>query len=73
MLTSYLVRCPQAGCGWRGSLLPSRDKDSWRHSVPTVPIAVFECPKCRHEWRAQIVGDDVKPLPQESLEPAGVG
>ena len=29
MLTSYLVRCPHFGCDWFGSLLPSRDTDSW--------------------------------------------
>ena len=63
MLTSYLVACPHFGCEWFGSLLPARDTDSWRGSAPTVPIAVFQCPRCQREWRAQIVGDDVKTLP----------
>ena len=36
MLTSYLVKCPHFNCNWSGSLLPSRDTDSWRGSVPTA-------------------------------------
>jgi hypothetical protein len=67
MLTSYLVRCPHFGCDWFGSLLPSRDTDSWRGSVPATLIAVFECPKCHREWRARVQGDDVKPLPVNEL------
>jgi hypothetical protein len=67
MLTSYLVKCPHLSCNWFGSLLPSRDADSWRGSVPTTPVAVFECPQCGHTWRARIVGDDVEPLPAEQL------
>jgi hypothetical protein len=63
MLTSYLVRCPYPGCDWFGSLLPSQDTDSWKGSVPTTSTAVFECPRCRHEWRARIQGDDVVTLP----------
>jgi hypothetical protein len=67
MLTSYLVKCPHFGCEWSGSLLPCRDTDSWRGSVPTTSIAVFECPKCRKGWRARVVGDDVIPLPLDEL------
>jgi hypothetical protein len=67
MLTSYLVKCPHFNCGWFGSLLPSRDTDSWRGSIPTTSIAVFECPNCQHTWRARVVGDDVVPLPLEEL------
>lgn len=63
MLTSYLVRCPFPDCEWFGSLLPSRDTDSWRGSIPTTSMAVFECPQCGHEWRARILGDDIVPLP----------
>ncbi len=70
MLTSYLVKCPRVGCGWFGSLLPNRDTDSWRGPMPTVAVAVFECPSCRQEWRARVVGDDVVPLPVEDLEMA---
>jgi hypothetical protein len=67
MLTSYLVHCPHAGCGWFGSLLPSQNTDSWRGSVPEVNVAVFECPNCQQEWRARIQGDDVIALPLDEL------
>jgi hypothetical protein len=67
MLTSYLVKCPHLGCDWFGSLLPSQDTDSWRSSVPTTPIAVFECPRCHREWQARVKGDDVYPLPVSNL------
>lgn len=63
MLTSYLVKCPHFGCNWFGSLLPSRDTDSWRGPVPTTPIATFECPTCHRQWKAKVKGDDVYPLP----------
>jgi hypothetical protein len=69
MLTSYMVKCPHFGCDWFGSLLPNQNTDSWRGSVPTTPIAVFECPQCHREWRARVVGDDVKPLPAEDMIP----
>ena len=65
MLTSYLVKCPHSQCGWSGSLLPCRDTDSWKGSIPTTSIAVFECPQCQQQWRARVVGDDVVPLPVE--------
>jgi hypothetical protein len=68
MLTSYLVACPHVGCHWTGSLLPCRNTDAWSGSVPRTNIAVFECPSCGQQWKARIVGDDVKPLPLE--EPA---
>jgi hypothetical protein len=67
MLTSYLVKCPHALCGWFGSLLPCRDTDSWRGSIPTTSVAVFECPKCHQNWRARVVGDDVVPIPEDEL------
>jgi hypothetical protein len=67
MLTSYLVTCPHAGCGWSGSLLPCRNTEAWSSLVPRTKVAVFQCPRCEQEWRAQIVGDDVKPLPVEEL------
>ncbi len=63
MLTSYMVKCPHFGCDFTGSLLPSKNTDSWRGSVPTTPIAIFDCPKCHKEWRARVKGDDVEPLP----------
>jgi hypothetical protein len=67
MLTSYLVRCPHSGCDWFGSLLPSRDADSWRGCAPTTSTAVFECPRCGREWRARVKGDDVIPFPVDDL------
>jgi hypothetical protein len=69
MLTSYLVACPHLGCGWFGSLLPYRDMEAWNPSAPTNKIAVFHCPKCGHQWRGRIVGDDIKPLPTEEKVP----
>jgi hypothetical protein len=68
MLTSYLVKCPHPQCGWFGSLLPCRDTDSWRSYTPTIPVAVFQCPKCERHWRARVVGDDVVTLPLEEQE-----
>jgi hypothetical protein len=69
MLTSYLVACPHLGCGWTGSLLPSRNQEAWNSLLPTTKIAVFQCPRCEREWRARVVGDDVKPLPLEEAIP----
>jgi hypothetical protein len=66
MLTSYMVKCPHAGCGWQGSLLPSRDRDAWRGSLPSVSRVTFACPRCGGEWHARVVGDDVVSLPLES-------
>jgi hypothetical protein len=65
MLTSYLVKCPHFDCNFFGSLLPSRDTDSWKSSLPTVNVAVFSCPNCGREWKARVKGDDVIPLPIE--------
>jgi hypothetical protein len=72
MLTSYWVTCPHFECRWSGSLLPSRDTEAWRPAAPALGTVTFRCPRCRHEWRARVVGDDVKPLPLEELTPAGV-
>jgi hypothetical protein len=69
MLTSYLVACPHRGCDWVGSLLPCRNTEAWNSLIPTTSVAVFQCPRCETVWRARIVGDDVKPLPAEELEP----
>ena len=67
MLTDYMVTCPHAGCHWSGSLLPSRNRDAWRAAIPATHEIVFECPRCHHEWRAELIGDDVRPLPVEEL------
>ena len=68
MLTSYMVKCPYPGCDWFGSLLPRNDVDSWHGALPQASVVVFQCPECGEEWKARVVGDDVKPLPLE--EPA---
>jgi hypothetical protein len=67
MLTSYLVKCPHVGCDWFGSLLPRGDAETWRGSVPSASVVVFECPRCGSEWRARVRGDDVIALPREEL------
>jgi hypothetical protein len=67
MLTSYLVKCPHLGCAWFGSLLPSRNTESWRGPVPTTPVAMFECPNCHRTWKARVKGDDVEPLPMDEM------
>ena len=63
MLTDYMVKCPHHGCGWSGSLLPKGNRDAWRAALPTVHEVAFECPRCHTEWHAEVIGDDVKPLP----------
>jgi hypothetical protein len=70
MLTSYMVKCPRQECGWFGSALPRSNADSWHGAVPTVNETRFQCPRCRHEWRARVRGDEVEPLPvnQEPFE-----
>jgi hypothetical protein len=67
MLTSYSVKCPNEGCGWRGSLLPKGNAEAWRGFTPRLSEVVFQCPECETEWHARVVGDDVVPLPQEQL------
>lgn len=63
MLTSFYVRCPHAGCGWRGSVMPKGNAESWRGAVPGQRVVVLECPECQREWQAKVVGDDLVPLP----------
>lgn len=72
MLTDYMVTCPYVGCHWSGSLLPTGDHQVWRNAIPTTPQVVFRCPRCHGEWRARLVGDDVKPLPLEQEEVVAV-
>jgi hypothetical protein len=68
MLTSYMVSCPHPNCGWFGSLLPTKNGIP----MPSIPgtTVFFHCPQCDGEWRARVVGDDVKPLPLGETEPA---
>ena len=60
MLTSYLVRCPQSECHWFGSLIPQRVEGK-KGEVS------FQCPKCRHEWRGRIVGEDVRIIRERAV------
>jgi hypothetical protein len=71
VLTDYMVTCPYPNCRWSGSLLPSRNRDAWLSAAPTTHHVVFECPRCRREWRAELVGEDVHPLPLEELVSPG--
>lgn len=59
-MSTYLVKCPQFGCGWSGELAPSGVAEAW--SV-FEPVVAFECPCCEQEWRARVVGDRVRSLP----------
>jgi hypothetical protein len=69
MLTDYAAHCPHEDCGWRGYLFPQGNRDDWRPALPTRREITFACPRCKREWRAQIVGDDAINLPL----PATVG
>ncbi len=68
MLTSYMVKCPRRACGWFGSLLPRSASDSWCGAMPTVNEAVFQCPRCRHEWHARVHGDDIESPMEDPVE-----
>ncbi len=62
MLTDYMVTCPHTGCHWTGILLPKDNRDACNFVRPTTNEIVFECPRCRAEWRARVVGNDAVPL-----------
>jgi hypothetical protein len=59
MLTDYMVSCPHEGCRWSGSLLPSQNRDAWQSALPATRTIVFQCPRCRREWKAQLIGDEL--------------
>lgn len=63
MLTDYMVSCPN--CHWSGCLLPASNRQAWHPALPAAKVVCFHCPRCQDEWQAQVIGDDVKPLPQE--------
>lgn len=69
MLTDYSVACPAPGCGWLGCLFGSARTDANGGHVPPTSLLVFECPRCAHQWEAQIVGDDLVPLSSEQPVP----
>jgi len=68
MLNAHLVKCRQFGCHWSGLLSPSCAVDSTSIFAHTDTIVVFQCPWCRQEWRARVLGGNVKPLPMEDSE-----
>jgi hypothetical protein len=68
MLNAHLVKCRQFGCHWSGLLCPRYDADSTGAFEHMDTIVVFQCPWCRQEWRARILGGNVKPLPMEDSE-----
>ena len=59
MLTDYMVACPNPRCHWSGSLLPQQNRDAWRSALPATQVILFQCPKCRCEWRAHLIGDEL--------------
>ena len=68
MFTRYLVNCAHLGCGWSGRLWPKLESDSRSSSVVGVLMVSFECPRCREEWQARIIGNEVESLPVETWE-----
>ncbi len=72
MLTDFMVTCPHVGCNWSGSLLPCSNLEAWRGATPSTQVVLFRCPHCHGEWRAQLVGDDVKPVPLMDARMASV-
>ena len=67
MLTDYIVHCPHVGCGWHGPLFPRGNRDNFKPATPSCHEVVFECPRCHREWHAEVIGDDVHPLPSEPI------
>jgi hypothetical protein len=67
MLTDYIVHCPHVGCGWYGPLFPRGNREDFGPARPRCREVTFGCPRCHLEWHAQIVGDDVQPLPLEEM------
>ena len=68
MLSSYPVSCPHAGCGWTGSLVPSKAQGGARAEIASMQHAWFHCPGCQRDWEAQIQGDKVLVLPVAKRE-----
>jgi hypothetical protein len=63
MSNSYLVNCPHFGCDWTGRLPAQHEAEAWRGSESSASPVVFECPGCRQEWSARVLGSVVEPLP----------
>jgi hypothetical protein len=63
MLSSYRVVCPDPGCGWTGSQVPSLLKDGRDAEITSGQRAWFRCPQCNRSWEVRIKGDQVETLP----------
>ena len=63
MLSSYRVACPHEGCGWTGSLVPSRVQGGSSTEVAQTQAAWFRCPGCQRDWEVRISGDRVTAVP----------
>jgi hypothetical protein len=68
MLSSYPVSCPHAGCGWKGSLVPSIVRGGADAEVASMQRAWFCCPRCQRDWEVRITDDRVTVL---AVEPSG--
>jgi hypothetical protein len=60
MLSSYPVTCPFEGCGWTGSLIPSRLRDGTGAEIVSGGRAWFQCPRCHRDWEVRITEDRVE-------------
>jgi hypothetical protein len=67
MLTTYPVACPHEGCGWGGSLLPSRVQGGEGAEIASMQRAWFRCPRCGGDWEARITDDKVTVLPAREI------
>lgn len=63
MLSSYPVACPNEGCGWTGSLVPSSAQGGRGAEIALAQRAWFRCPRCQRDWEARISNDRVTALP----------
>lgn len=63
MLSSYPVACPQDGCNWTGSLIPSLLKGGQGAEIQAMQRAWFRCPRCDRDWEVRIVNDRVIVVP----------
>ncbi len=75
MLSSYRVACPDATCGWTGSLVPSLLRGGPDAEIASKHQAWFRCPRCQGDWEVRITDDRVTVLPVEqapSFQPAAV-
>jgi hypothetical protein len=63
MLSSYPVACPHEGCGWTGSLIPSRVQGGAGTEIASMQRGWFRCPRCQRDWEVRITNDRVTALP----------